>query len=383
MKLTLILDQKISQWIEKGELIDSYFNPKKVFNEILVINLVKDKSIDFKEMTKLCGTSKFLYIELNNFIFQSKMLQTFVPLFVYKKIIKIQVKKFKLFKTNLVMSVGDRFAGFVATQIAKIIKKRSVISIHSVVNLKLFLNNFSIKEKILFIINYRFLKNCHKNADLIRIVYRKIFNQINTKYISKTRCLYNIVPVKEENIKKNFSSQKNFNLVFVGRLIKGKSPELILRSIVNFRNVYLTIIGDGPLKTSLIKLSKELKISERVFFKSKIDNKNLLKLLKNYDIFISFDKYEEFPKTFIEALLIGLPIISNKKPLSNQQELKDFKIFWVNDTVISYEEQLKNVIKNKELRMNMSVFNQKIAWKKYSMTISENLIFKEINKILN
>ena len=54
----------------------------------------------------------------------------------------------------------------------------------------------------------------------------------------------------------------------------------------------------------------------------------------------------EFPKTIIESILIGLPIILNKNPSSELKEFKKLEILWAEDSSDSYLKIMKNFLKN-------------------------------------
>ena len=58
---------------------------------------------------------------------------------------------------------------------------------------------------------------------------------------------------------------------------------------------------------------------------------------QNFDAFIANHDFYEFPKTIIEALLTGLPIILNSKPSITLQEFKDLKILWTDCCIDSYK----------------------------------------------
>ena len=70
MNKLVVLDQKLIDWVTKGEVKKNYFNPDKFYKEITILALVKSKKPSKSILKKLCGTfiefnSKFL---TNNFI---------------------------------------------------------------------------------------------------------------------------------------------------------------------------------------------------------------------------------------------------------------------------------------------------------------------------
>ena len=158
---------------------------------------------------------------------------------------------------------------------------------------------------------------------------------------------------------------KTLCLVFVGRLIKGKSILNVIKSIRKLQNVNLTIYGDGDERIKIMNFIKRNDLCKRVFLRGFQSNKKILNSLKKYDAFVAFHKYYEFPKTIIEASLVGLPIILNRNPSLSIQEFRNLKILWTDDNVESYRKTI-------ELFMKKKLY--------FKSNISQNK--KEIKKIL-
>ena len=194
----------------------------------------------------------------------------------------------------------------------------------------------SFKEKIFYLLNRRFKRKSHDYASKIFVVYEKIKENINEINKKKVFVKYNKIKISKKNTKNIFKIKKVINLVFVGRLIKGKSLVNILKAIKSLENVSLTIFGDGPYRNKLEKLIYSYNLEKRIHMKGFVNNENMISTLKNYDAFIAHHKYYEFPKTIIESLLIGLPVILNKNPSSTLKEFKNLEILWTNDNVESY-----------------------------------------------
>jgi glycosyltransferase involved in cell wall biosynthesis len=99
---------------------------------------------------------------------------------------------------------------------------------------------------------------------------------------------------------------------FVGRLVNQKDPQLLLaafqRSIAQVPgNVRLVIVGDGPLSSDLAAMVAASHLEDRVLLAGKTDG---LEAMSAFDIFALPSRYEGFPYVLLEALAMGLPIIS-------------------------------------------------------------------------
>jgi glycosyltransferase involved in cell wall biosynthesis len=116
----------------------------------------------------------------------------------------------------------------------------------------------------------------------------------------------------EEIANRNLFPENYFNFLILGRIIKVKGIDLAINAIsnINHLNVRLRIVGDGPELKFLKDLTRELKLGEKVEFRSET-----LRPEKYYlqaDAFLMTSSYESFGQTILEAMSSGLPIIGFK-----------------------------------------------------------------------
>ena len=108
-------------------------------------------------------------------------------------------------------------------------------------------------------------------------------------------------------------SNKKKYLLFVGRLVKYKGLQYLLKALQN-SSYQLKIAGDGPLKTKLQKLSKTLNLSSQVDFLGFQYGSNLDKLYEQAFAVVlpSIDNSEAFGMNLIEGLCFGTPLITTE-----------------------------------------------------------------------
>lgn len=109
-----------------------------------------------------------------------------------------------------------------------------------------------------------------------------------------------------------YEERKN-EIVSSGRLfIRQKRQDILLKAfaIVSAKNsnIKLKIIGNGPDRIQLEKLSKKLKIEDRVLFIENIDH--VEDELKTAKLFVFTSDYEGMPNSILEALSMGVPVIT-------------------------------------------------------------------------
>ncbi len=347
MKKLIILNQRIVDWEKKGEIQKNYFNPDNKYKKIIIISFLKKGKPSNESLKIICGKAKFEYIEIKNFFLTNNFIRFFLPFFLYKNLINNELSHLKLEKPSTVRCFGDGYIGYLSSLISSYYSCPIIISIHTYFKLDIFLKYYSIREKIFYLLNLRFKSKSHKLSNKILVVYKKISENIDKKYLGKIELSYNQIYVDKIHEKKATKIGKICNLVFVGRLIKGKSVLNIIKALKKIDNVNLSIYGDGSEKRRIESFIKLNNLENRIFLKGFQNNKKILFDLKSYDAFIGFHKYYEFPKTIIEALLVGLPIILNKNPSLFLEEFEDLKILWTDDNPESYRRTIECFIDKK------------------------------------
>jgi len=101
------------------------------------------------------------------------------------------------------------------------------------------------------------------------------------------------------------------NLVYLGRLIKRKRVDMVIRALEGLRWVKFYVIGEGEERAKLEELSKKLKID--VEFLKWVDYNIVPKLLRKFDVLVLPSEKEVFGYVVVEAMASGvLPIVSEE-----------------------------------------------------------------------
>jgi len=113
---------------------------------------------------------------------------------------------------------------------------------------------------------------------------------------------------------KAISNSNNLNIVCISRLEKGKGIECALHAMRSIVKQYpyskLTIIGDGRIRKELENLTKILEIEKNVEFVGDVPNSDVLIYLSSATIYLLTSFREGFSISLLEAMAVGLPIIS-------------------------------------------------------------------------
>jgi L-malate glycosyltransferase len=104
------------------------------------------------------------------------------------------------------------------------------------------------------------------------------------------------------------------NILWVRSLSKIYNPQMAIRVFKSIKNEYpnatLTMVGEDKenLKPILLDLCKSLNVE--VNFTGKLSKKEWIELSKQYNIFINTTHLDNTPVSVIEAMALGLPVVS-------------------------------------------------------------------------
>jgi len=150
------------------------------------------------------------------------------------------------------------------------------------------------------------------------------FNQYFPHYFAKNTIIFN--PITDENAFFRYKEMDKLTLKLItaGRLEIEKKQETIIEALVLLRergiNVSLDILGKGSQKEYLMHRCKELNLAKNVFFHGYIEN--VLEKMANYDIFVLSSEHESFGNVIVEAMNIGLPVVSTNCPVGPNEILE-------------------------------------------------------------
>jgi len=105
--------------------------------------------------------------------------------------------------------------------------------------------------------------------------------------------------------------REKIRIGYIGRLVEAKNPMTLLDAISGLP-VSLYMVGNGPL-LEILKRKAERQDSEVTFF-GNIPNDQLPAILNQCDLFVLPSLYEGHPKSLLEAMACGLPVIATDVP---------------------------------------------------------------------
>ncbi|NUE02290.1 glycosyltransferase family 4 protein [Halorubraceae archaeon YAN] len=107
-------------------------------------------------------------------------------------------------------------------------------------------------------------------------------------------------------------------ILFVGRLVDGKRPEIAIETLSQIHEsdptVELYLCGEGPLRDVLEKRVDELDMLDSVTFMGQVSYDEMPKVYRQADVLILPSRAEGVPRTIMEALSSGVPVVSSDLP---------------------------------------------------------------------
>ena len=99
-------------------------------------------------------------------------------------------------------------------------------------------------------------------------------------------------------------------LLTLARMMPQKRLDILLRAfaLLGRKDALLTILGDGPLRSSLEHLARSLGIADRVAMPGFVENVH--PALRDADLFVLSSDYEGLPAALLEALASNVPVVT-------------------------------------------------------------------------
>lgn len=130
-------------------------------------------------------------------------------------------------------------------------------------------------------------------------------------------------PLDISRLPEPYRGERRKIIVGAGRLERQKNFSLLIEAFSDFykknKEYELHIFGDGSMKQELIDLSEKVLPNGAVKFLG--NNPDLLNTIKDCSVFVLSSDYEGVPNVLIEAMSIGMPVISTDCAPGGAREL--------------------------------------------------------------
>ena len=148
-------------------------------------------------------------------------------------------------------------------------------------------------------------------------------------------------------------------IVMIGRLDVQKDHMTLFRSLKCLSGYRLILVGDGPKLKELQSLAIDLGIADKVQFVGLLEDVH--SILCKSDIFCLISNWEGFPRSTLEAMSHGLPVVVSNVGGAEEAILDGITGFVVEKgNVTSVTARLELLLNDAELRRKMGVQGKKL-----------------------
>lgn len=164
--------------------------------------------------------------------------------------------------------------------------------------------------------------------------------------------------INPEFIRPQYQGKCRKAIVGAGRLTEQKNFSLLINAFAAVSKIYpeyeLEIYGEGPLKNDLANEAKVLGVAEKVKFQGYV--KNLGDRIQDATLFVLSSNFEGMPNALMEAMALGMPVISTDCPAGGSKFLikegENGLLIPINDSKKLVEAMLE-ILSNERIRSVM------------------------------
>ncbi len=178
----------------------------------------------------------------------------------------------------------------------------------------------------------------------------------------KTKVIYNAVdfltnfPARQEPVSPT--------LVFSGRLTPWKGVEMLIKVVADLKQKYpdiiFEILGEGSEFEKLKKLADELGVKDQVKFRGRVSEEESHQVFARSTIFVLNTNYEGLSHAILNALSVGVPIITT--PIGGNPEVildDENGLLAPYDNFEAWKSAISRLLDDKDLRQKLSVNGRK------------------------
>lgn len=319
-RLLAVIPDRLSDLVRKGEVTPRYFNPGNIFGEVHVL-MTNDDQPEGAAVKPMVGDAELVLHNLalprwatRSASWRPRLLRRWA---------QGASELARDIAPSVVRAVGFELNAFVAVEMGRSLGVPVAVSLHSLPDPWGFPEGATFRSRFNLFARTNFEREVARGADLVIAVYRSILPYASHLGAHRVELAYNVVGSTDMPVKQDYRVGEMLSVVSSGRQLRGKDPTPLLEAVAVVPDVRLTLIGDGPLHNDLKSRARELGVADRVDFIAALDNKRLCASLADYDLFAAVNMYRGVPKTFLEAFLAGLPVLTNRLPDRDIPEMTD------------------------------------------------------------
>jgi glycosyltransferase involved in cell wall biosynthesis len=346
-RLLVLVPDRISDILVKGEYQPCYYNPGEVFDEVHILTTTDDRP-SLEALQRTVGRAKLFVHNHPDDLTLVNRRPAWLRDVRLRRWARRGVELAKAIRPSLIRCHGADWNTYLASRIKAELGIPYVVSLHINPDInpvrRIVKPQFTSDETRHNAFYEHMERTALRNADLVMPVYQPIVPYLSRLGVERVQVCYNVLNSKHLRTKTDYTLHTPPRIIYVGRLFEDKNPDNIMRALVRLPEAVFTIVGDGPIRPRLEQLAIELGIADRVIFRPTVANDELCELLVEQDIFAVHTEYWEISKSVLEALLTGLPVVINRRHGKAVPELEGDFVHMVTNTEQGYHEALRSLL---------------------------------------
>ena len=348
-RLMVIVPDRLSDLLSKGEVVERYYNPGDMFREVHFM-MTNDDSPDIASLQRMVGTAKVFVYNLPSPTFKGTLGWQF---FLLKRWSRPAVEIARRIGPNLIRCHGNDLNTYLGARIRSELGVPLVFSLH--INpdddMRFHARRDGRWKEWLFLSLFRKVERWNiQTANVVICVYDFIRPYVERLGGRDVRVIYNAVSPDSIVRKTDYSISSPVRLILPGRHHPQKDPSPMIEALRSLPEAELTLVGKGGITDDLKRKAKEWGVAERCLFLDSMPNAELCEKLHTYDMLVSINSYGGVSKVEIEAALAGLPIVTNAHPMEKRPELLGERCVTTDGSPASYAEAVRKLAGSRELR---------------------------------
>lgn len=369
MKALLILGDTLSALLKKGEMARGYYNPGNLFHEIMVLSPGPAVPVG-PELLRGFGRSKITLLSgpfsRNLGLIFSCGYQPFLLGLGFFP----HLEQIRAFGPDLIRCYGHGFALSLGTYLKKKINIPLICSLHGDPDRDYNrgrLGRWSLLRRLVGLLQQAAERQCWPVADHVFGVYDSLLPFL--RRMVRNRYSIQRHMVDQGKVKKDYRIRNGAKILYVGRIDRmEKDPTAILLAVAKNPAWQLDIIGNGNNLEKVRRLITERNLASRVKIRSFLPNRKLIDTLHRYDWMAGHSLHEGVSKIWIEAAMVGLPLVLNRQTKENNREFWFLPALRVEDTPGGYFQAFQKLSQSITIRKQQGRRARAHVQKTYSKT---------------
>ncbi|MDE0779351.1 MAG: glycosyltransferase [Alphaproteobacteria bacterium] len=368
MHLLVVVEDRISDWMTKGEILDGYFNPGAAFEKVTVLGLVADQPDD-GTVARLCAPARHRYIPVG----LDRRHLALATVGLRYGLLSLSLRRLASELTNdpphVMRAYGDGLAAIATSIIADQTGIPFAVSLHTTPDALIQSQYLETRDRVWRRLAKFSGARALRNANAVIAVYSPIVDFLPPDISSKTWVIPNVVGIKGAP-KAQDCETSPLRAIWVSRQMPGRDPRPVIAALRDVPEAILTLVGDGPLHESARKTVLEYGLGDRVEVMRAVENDRLCSLMPNFDVMLVNSCFREMPKSVMEASLSGVPVIINRSPAEDTKEYSGIPVVYVDGDARSYASALRALVTDTSRRQTLAQQTRESAWQLWDPAVA-------------